>query len=281
VFLAARSSLPPGLRPTATLLGAPYDRTASFRRGARFGPATIRWTSQSIESYSPTLDRDLEELALLDAGDLPVENLPPEVLVEEVSHAVGAATGLPVLLGGEHTVTVGAVRALAARHPDLHVLTLDAHLDLREEYDGTRWSHACTTRRLIDVVGEQRIAVLGVRSGTRQEVAAARGLLAAERRLTLDHELWSRLEGRPLYVSVDIDVVDPAFAPGTGTPEPGGPSTGDLLDLLRVLAPLRVVGLDVVEVAPPYDPSGQTAVLAAMIVREALLTWATSGGQPG
>jgi len=281
VFLAARSSLPPGLRPTATLLGAPYDRTASFRRGARFGPATIRWASQSIESYSPTLDRDLEDVALLDAGDLPVENLPPEVLVEEVSHAVGAATGLPALLGGEHTVTVGAVRALAARHPDLHVLTLDAHLDLREEYDGTRWSHACTTRRLIDVVGEQRIAVLGVRSGTRQEFAAARGLLAAERRLTLDHELWSRLEGRPLYVSVDIDVVDPAFAPGTGTPEPGGPSTGDLLDLLRVLAPLRVVGLDVVEVAPPYDPSGQTAVLAAMIVREALLTWATSGGQPG
>lgn len=281
MFLAARSSLPPGLRATATLLGAPYDRTASFRRGARFAPATIRWASQSIESYSPTLDRDLEDLALLDAGDLPVENLPPEVLVEEASHAIGGAMGLSVLLGGEHTVTVGAVRALAARHPDLHVLTLDAHLDLREEYDGTRWSHACTTRRLVDVVGEQRIAVLGVRSGTRQEFAAARGLLAAERRLTLDHELWSRLEGRPLYVSVDIDVVDPAFAPGTGTPEPGGPSTGDLLDLLRVLAPLRVVGLDVVEVAPPYDPSGQTAVLAAIIVREALLTWAASGGPPG
>lgn len=281
MFLAARSSLPPESRPAATLLGVPYDRTASFRRGARFGPAGIRWASQSIESYSPTLDRDLEDLALVDAGDLPVENLPPEVMVEEVSRAATGATGLPVLLGGEHTVTAGAVRALAARHPDLHVLVLDAHLDLREEYDGTRWSHACTTRRLIDDVGEQRIAVLGVRSGAREEFAAARGLLATERRLTLGRELWSHLEGRPLYLSVDIDVLDPSAAPGTGNPEPDGPTARDFFDLLRVLAPLRVVGLDVVEVAPPYDPAGQTAVLAAMIVREALLTWAASGGQPG
>ncbi len=279
MFLAARASLPTG-SPAATLLGVPYDRTASFRRGARFGPAAIRWASQSIESYSPTLDRDLEGLALYDAGDLAVEHLPPEVMVEEVSRTVAGAGGLPIILGGEHTATVGAVRALAARHPDLHVLVLDAHLDLRGEYDGTRWSHACTVRRLMDIVGGQRIAVLGVRSGTREEFVAARGLLAAERRLAITRELWSPLEAGPVYLSVDIDVIDPAFAPGTSNPEPGGPSTGDFFAVLRVLAPLQVAGLDIVEVAPSYDPSGRTAVLAAMIVREAALTWTLSPPHP-
>ncbi len=279
MFLAARSTLPPGSTPAATLLGVPYDRTASFRRGARFGPAAIRRASQSIESYSPLLDRDLEEVALLDVGDLPVEHLPPEDMVEGVARAVGEAAGLPVVLGGTHTVTVGAVRALAERHPDLRVLLLDAHLDLREAYDGTRWSHACTTRRLAEVVGEERIALLGARAGTRDEFAAARRLLAAQRTLLVPHTLWTRLEESPLYLSVDVDVLDPAAAPGTGNPEPGGPAAEDLLALLRTLAPLRIVGLDLVEVAPPYDPSARTCILAATLVREALLTW-TAPPQP-
>lgn len=273
MFLAARSALPPGSSPAATLLGVPYDRTASFRRGARFAPAEIRRASQSIESYSPLLDRDLEEVALLDAGDLPVEHLPPGDMVEEVARAVGGAAGLPVVLGGTHTVTVGAVRALAARHPGLRVLLLDAHLDLREAYEGTPWSHACTVRRLAEAVGEERIALLGARAGTREEFAAARRLLAAQRTLLVPHALWARLEEGPIYLSVDIDVLDPTAAPGTGNPEPGGPAAEELLALLRTLASLRVVGLDLVEVAPPYDPSTRTCVLAATLVREALLTW--------
>jgi len=275
VFLAARSTLPPGSFPAATLLGVPYDRTASFRRGARFGPAAIRWASQSIESYSPLLDRDLEEITLLDRGDLPVEHLPPEAMVEEVASAVREAAGLPLVLGGAHTVTVGAVRVLAGRYPALRVLLLDAHLDLREEYDGTRWSHACTARRLVEVVGEERLALLGVRAGTREEFELARRLLAAQRTLIVPHTLWTRLEEGPLYISVDLDVLDPAAAPGVGNPEPGGPPAEDLLALLRTLATLRVVGLDVVEVSPPYDPSARTCVLAATLVREALLTWAS------
>lgn len=272
MFLAARphtASLP----FAATLLGVPYDRTASFRSGARFGPAAIRWASQSIESYSPVLDRDLEEVVFTDRGDLEVEHLSPEVMVDTVAREVASVAGLPVLLGGEHTVTVGAVRALAARHPDLRVLVLDAHLDLREEYEGSRWSHACATRRLVDATGWERVAALGIRSGTREEFETARALLAVERRLRVGGEVWSRLEGLPLYLSIDIDVLDPSAAPGTGNPEPGGPSAADLFDLLRVLRPLRIVGIDVVEVAPPYDPSGRTAVLAALVIREALLTW--------
>ncbi len=274
MFLAARTSLPPGVAPVATLIGVPYDRTSSFRSGARLAPAAIRWASQSIESYSPTLDRDLEDLALLDRGDLMVEHLSPEEMMPTVTGAVAAADGAPVILGGNHTVTVGAVQGVAARFPDLRVLILDAHLDLRGEYEGSLWSHACTARRLADTLGPDRVAVLGVRSGTREEFTAARALLAAERRLVLPAGLWSRLDGRPLYLSVDIDVVNPADAPGTGNPEPGGPTAEELLDMLRVLAPLRIVGLDVVEVAPPYDPSGRTAILAALILREALLTWA-------
>lgn len=277
MFLAARSPLPEGTAK-ATLIGAPNDRTASFRRGARFGPAAIRWASQSIESYSPLLDRDLEEVALLDLGELDVERLEGPPLRDTVARAVAAATGLPVLLGGEHTVTVGAVAALADRHPDLQVLVLDAHLDLRPEHGGTPWSHACTVRRLLDRLDPQRVAVLGVRSGTREEYAAAASLAAAAPGLTLAPDLWRRLEGRPLYLSIDIDVVDPAFAPGVGNPEPGGATATELLDLLRIIAPLQVVGLDVTEVAPSYDPSGRTATLAAVVVREAVLTWA---GAPG
>jgi len=274
MFLAAHPQGARGRgRPAATVIGVPYDATASFRRGARFAPAAIRWASQSIESYSPVLDRDLEEVAVVDIGDLPVEHLPAEAMIDEVVRAVGAAAGLPVVLGGVHTVTAGAVRALAARHPALRALILDAHLDLHEEYEGTRWSHASTTCRLMESVRKDRIALLGVRAGTREEFAAGRGLLAAERRLAVDRTLWSQLEGHPVYLSVDIDVVDPSAAPGTGNPEPGGPAAEELLDLLRILAPLRVVGVDVVEVAPPYDASGRTAVLAATLLREALLAW--------
>lgn len=258
----------------ATLFGVPYDRTSSFRRGARFAPAEIRWASQSIESYSHVLDRDLEDLAFADAGDLEVEHLSPEDMLEAVSTAVAGIEAFPVLLGGDHTATVGAVRACARRHADLHVLVLDAHLDLRDEYEGSRWSHATTVQRLSEIVPGNRIALLGVRSGTREEYKKAKLLLAAEPALKLPPGLWPQLEGRPLYISIDIDVLDPASAPGTGNPEPGGPAAADLLDLFRIIAPLSVIGIDVVEVSPPFDPSGRTAVLAATIVREAILTFA-------
>lgn len=277
MFLGARSSTSAPGAAAAVILGAPYDGTSSFRRGTRFGPAAIRWASQSIESYSPILDRDLQELPLIDRGDLDLEALPPEAMVEVVRSAVtdiAAGGGLPVLLGGDHSVSVGAVRALAAHDPALSVLILDAHLDLREEYDGSPWSHATVTRRILDLVPPDRVALLGVRSGTREEFAGARALLAAQPGFSIPRDLWASLEGGPLYLSVDIDVVDPSAAPGVGNPEPGGPTAQEVLEVLRVLAPLGVVGVDVVEVSPPYDPSGRTAVLAAMVIREALLTWA-------
>lgn len=276
-FLAARAHA----HPAAVLLGVPYDATATFRPGSRLAPGVVRWASQSIETFSPVLRRDLEDVALADAGDLEVEGLAPEAMVDAVAARIGAlreavlpappGEGLPVLIGGEHTVALGAVRALLRRHPDLAVVHLDAHTDLREEYEGRRLSHATVMRRVLDLIPKDRIVAAGIRAGTREELALAGTLRSAAPNLALPSPVWTWLQGRPVYVTIDIDAVDPADAPGTGNPEPEGIPAAELLRFVRRLGELRVVGLDLVEVAPPYDPSGRTAVLAATILREAIL----------
>jgi agmatinase len=261
-------------RPAACILGAPYDATATHRRGAATAPAAIRWASESIETFSPAQQRDLEDLAVADAGDLDMVGCAPEDAVERIRAAVVGTTGLPVLLGGEHTVTLGAVFALSDRHPDLAVVVLDAHLDLRDVYNGQRWSHATVTRRMAERLGPDRIAVLGARSGTRAEWELAGSLAACSRTGAIGSGAWALLSGRPLYLSVDIDAFDPALAPGTGNPEPLGLDVMDFVGLVSALRGCRVVGCDLVEVSPPFDPSGRTAVLAAWIVREMLLAFA-------
>jgi agmatinase len=177
------------------------------------------------------------------------------------------------MLGGEHTLTVGAVEAALARHPDLAVIALDAHLDLRDQYEGSAWSHATTLARVLDRIPPDRIALLGARSGTRDEWVKAESLLAVSRSGALDPRTRSALSGRPLYLSVDIDAFDPSIAPGTGNPEPLGLLVDDFVALLSVLGETTVVACDLVEVSPPYDPSGQTAILAAWLVREMLLAF--------
>jgi agmatinase len=270
-FLGARAHA----RPQAVVLGAPYDATATHRRGARGAPAAIRWASDAFETYSPAQERDLEDVALADAGDVDLEGCNPAAAVERVRDAVAGVPGLPLVLGGEHTVTAGAVAALAARHPGLAVVALDAHLDLREEYEGARWSHATTLRRVADIVGLHRVVVLGARSGTREEWAAAASLGYCGRTGALPTAAWRRLSAQPIYLTVDIDGLDPAVAPGTGNPEPLGLSVDDVMALLGVLREGRVVGCDVVEVSPPHDPSGQTSLLAAWLAREMLLAFAS------
>ncbi len=262
------------------ILGCPLDLTVSYRPGSRFGPAAIRSASKILETYSPALDRDLEEIALADLGDLdlPPGNLSRSLeLMEEAAATVFRDGKFLLALGGEHLVSLPLVRAAHARYPGLALLHFDAHYDLRSDYAGERLSHATVLRRIAEEMGGENIWHFGIRSGTRDEVAFAREHTHPFLPVAAVAAVAGKLGSRPVYLSLDIDVVDPAFAPGTGTPEPGGATAGEILAVVQSLAairpPLRVVGLDLVEVSPASDPSERTAVLAAKIVREGLLAF--------
>lgn len=261
------------------LIGVPYDRTQSFRRGAAAGPRAVREASWSLETYSPVLGVDMLEAGVRDLGDLDVADLDPPAMVRRVQEAVaGLDPGVvPVLLGGDHTATVGAVGAVAARFPQLRAVVLDAHLDLRHQYEGSPWSHACTVRRLWEALGDARVVLLGVRSGLKEEWEFARRHCRwVGGSLALPEAVLVELRGYPVYLSVDLDVADPAYAPGVGNPEPGGPALSEVLQALYLLRGLSVVGMDLVEVAPGLDPSGATAVAAAKLVREMVLAFCGS-----
>lgn len=272
------------LDTSPVLLGAPFDGTTSFMPGARFGPRRIREVSDGLESYSPTLRRDLEELRFADLGDLelPFGNPPKALeLIEDALRPIYQAGRLPVMLGGEHTVTLAGVRAALATHPDLIIIQFDAHADLREEYCGESVSHATVMRRITEILGGERVYQFGIRSGTREEFEFGReqtrffpgnGLEGVLRAAT------EELGERPVYLTVDIDVVDPAFAPGTGTPEPGGWTSSELFDALLAIRDLNVIGCDLVEVCPAAEHGIVTSILGAKVVREMLLAFGLPQG---
>lgn len=254
------------------LVGAPLDATVSFRPGSRFGPAAIRGASPVLEEWSPTLGVGFDTRPFCDLGDLEFAPGDVEGALGAIANTVAGLEGCrPLLLGGEHLISWPAVRAMAERFADLRVLQFDAHADLRADYMGRAVSHATVMRRISEVVGPERCYQVGIRSGTAEEWSFARGTHFAPGARGLPPAWREALAGTHVYVTVDIDFVDPAFAPGTGTPEPGGPSAADLLEAVDGLAGLEVVGADVVEVAPAYDPGGVTAALAAKVVRELLL----------
>jgi agmatinase len=262
------------------ILGVPFDGTSSYRSGSKFGPNAMREASYNFEIYHQEHDFDLEELPIFDAGNLE-ECGSADATVEAVEEQVKSilqAGKFPILLGGEHSISSGAVRAYKALKRKVGVLQFDAHLDFRDEYLDQRNSHACASRRMSDVVGVGNIAIVGVRSICKDEMADARRLklryftadevvergMAAVVKDALDH-----LKPKDIYVTVDIDGLDPSFAPGVGTPEPFGLTDRDLKMLLTKVAP-RMVGFDLVEVCPPFD-KGNTAALAARLVREVLV----------
>lgn len=258
------------------LFGAPMDFTVSFRPGTRLGPQRIREVSWGIEEYSPYLDGELGEVPFYDAGDLLMAfgNVPACLaVIRRAADMIVQGGKVPLLLGGEHLVSLPAIEAVHARYPGLAVVHFDAHADLREDYAGERHSHATVMRRVADVVGPGNLYQFGIRSGTREELAWARRhtnthLFAVAEPLAA---ALPALAGRPVYVSLDIDVADPAFAPGTGTPEPGGCTSGELLAAVHMLGKLNIVGFDLVEVAPVYDQSERTSLLAAKILREIII----------
>ena len=258
------------------LFGAPFDCTTSYRPGTRFGSAAIRHESYGLESYSPYQDRDLLDALVFDSGDLELPFGSPERAladIEERAALILQAGKRPFLLGGEHLVTLGAVRAAVKRFPDLHIVHFDAHADLRSEYLDVFLSHACVLRRCWELVGDGRIFQFGIRSGDREEFRWGASHVKTSR-FSFEglEETLRSLAGQPVYFTVDLDVLDPSVFPGTGTPEPGGVS----FDELRRAATLvcrsaNVVACDVNELSPPYDPSGNSTAAACKIVREMLL----------
>lgn len=259
------------------LFGAPYDSTASNRPGARFGPRAIRQESYGLETYSPRQDRDLADCAVFDAGDLelPLGDCEAALaLVEEQARSILADGKLPFLLGGEHSLTLGAVQAALERYPDLHLIHFDAHTDLREDYLGVRHSHACVIRRCWELLGDGRIAQFGIRSGERWEFEWAAG----HTRLVkfgfdgLEQAVGAlKKAGKPVYFTLDLDVLDPGVFPGTGTPEAGGVSYRELMAAVELVLSADVVACDVMELAPNLDASGVSAATACKVIRELLL----------
>jgi agmatinase len=268
------------------LFGAPLEITVSFRPGTRKGPGQIRLVSPGLEEYSVDLNRDLADYRYYDAGDVV---LPPGSLHESLRR-IGAVTAevldgfkFPLVIGGEHLVSLAVIREVARVYPELAVIQLDAHADLREDYLGERYSHATVMRRVVEVVGGKNLYQLGIRSGTREEIEFGRkhtnlflnGLIQPLQKIV------PLLKGRPVYVTLDIDVVDPAYAPGTGAAEPCGCTSQEIIRALHLLEELNVVGFDLVEVSPIYDLSERTALLAAKLVREAILSFSRSPKDKG
>lgn len=264
------------------LYGAPYDSTTSFRPGARFGPSAMRHESFGLETYSPYQDRDLTDYAIFDSGDLELCFGSSEAALADIEARAAEILQdgkLPVLLGGEHLVTLGAVRAAAKKYPGMHIIHFDAHADLRQDYLGAKLSHACVIRRCHDILGDGRIHQFCIRSGDREEFYfAAEHTQMQKFDFTGLGELAEELERNytPVYLTIDLDCLDPSCFPGTGTPEAGGVSFVQLIDAIGRTAKLNIVGADVNELAPMLDQSGTSTAMACKVLRELLLALAAN-----
>lgn len=262
----------------AVIFGAPFDGTTSFRPGTRFGPGAIRAESDGIETYSPYQNKDLEDIAVFDSGDLLLPFGNTEAVLEEICACTAEileAGKMPVMLGGEHLVTLGAVRAMVQKYPELHIIHFDAHTDLRDDYLGERLSHATVIRRCHDLLGDGRIHQFGIRSGERAEwdfAFAHTDFHPFNVKDVLDVVLTLGSDV-PVYVTLDLDVLDPSLFCGTGTPEAGGVFFQDLEEALLALEALNVVGFDMNELSPHYDASGVSTAVACKVLREMLLAY--------
>jgi agmatinase len=270
------------------LFGAPLDLTGSGRLGTGQAPPAVRRASHNIESYSPRLDGDLFDAGLTDLGDLDLAGLPMEAALAEIERQTTAVLeeplppgphprprgrgSVPIVVGGEHTIALAIGRAVKRKHPDAVVISLDAHLDLADELDGRKVAHGTWACRLGEEVGGLGdFVLLGMRSGTRDEWQRSKGCLWQSPTVTLPEDVRRAIGSRPVYLSVDIDVLDPSAAPGTGTPEPPGISSAALFGFLYSLAGINLVALDVNEILPEVDPAGITAITGVKFIREAAI----------
>ncbi|NLC19117.1 MAG: agmatinase [Clostridiales bacterium] len=257
------------------IFGVPFDGTTSYRPGTRFASAAIRNESYGIETYSPYLDKDLLDIKVFDAGDLEIGFGNTEKVLEAIEGMTGMLLDdnkKPLMIGGEHLVTLGCVRAVAKKYPGVHIVHFDAHADLRNEYLGEKLSHACVMRRCHDIIGDDRIYQFGIRSGDREEFEWAKDHVFMQK-FNLDRldAVIEILRNKPVYLTIDLDVLDPSVFPGTGTPEAGGISFNELLAAISKVFTLNIVAADITELSPVYDQSGVSTALACKLLREMLL----------
>lgn len=257
------------------IFGVPYDSTTSFRPGTRFASAAIRNESFGIETYSPYQDKDLENYEIFDAGDveLPFGNTVETLhMLEDMYRKISNDGKFPFMIGGEHSITSGPVKAMLEKYPDLHLIQFDAHTDLREDYLGVKESHASVIKRCWDMLGDGRIFQFGIRSGQREEFEWAKEHTHLQK-FNFDglDEVVEKLKGKPVFFTLDLDVLDPSEFPGTGTPEAGGVKFTELLAAIEKISVLNIVAADMNELCPIYDQSGQSTALACKLLREMML----------
>lgn len=256
--------------------GAPFDGTASFKKGAINGPKAIREDSYGLENYSPYQDLDIKyNSRVIDIGDLKLAGLGTKEVLDKIYDFTVILVGdnkIPFMTGGEHLVSFPVVRALKEKYSDLVIIHFDAHMDLRYNYKGEKFSHATVMRRIYELVGDKAIYQFGIRSGTKKEFEFSR--IKCHRQLFSvegTYKLKDKIGSKPVYVTIDLDVLDPGIFRGTGTQEPGGVTFKELLDSIVKLDGLNIVGADVVELAPDLDTSGVSTSCACKVIREMVL----------
>ncbi len=261
------------------IFGAPFDSTTSYRPGARFASRTMRAESYGLETYSPYQNLDVTDYKIFDGGDLELCFGDTNLALNDIKNfaeKIFAANKFPVMIGGEHLVTLGMFRAAVEKYPALNVIHFDAHTDLRDDYLGAKLSHATVIRRIYDIIGDGKIFQFGIRSGDRPEFEFAKNHTCLKK-FNFDglEKVIAEVKGKPIYLTIDLDVLDPSIFPGTGTPEAGGVTFLQLLDAaLKVIRNSEVVAVDLVELSPPYDPSGISTATALKILREIILSLA-------
>ena len=262
------------------IFGVNYDGTCSFKPGARFGPEAIRQVSSCLETYCPKLNKDLKDIMYADFGSIIIDKNDSKSVIESVKSAANFLINQhlsPIMLGGEHSITTAAIEALVKKYPDLILVQLDAHADLRESYIGNKHSHACAMQRCLDVLPEKKILQVGIRSGTKEEfqmmdnnnqlVNFCPGGNAQKLRQALLP--YSKC---PIYLTIDLDWFDPSLLAGTGTPEPGGFFWNDFEEIMKTLKDFRIVASDIVELSPEIDKSGVSSIVAAKVLRSLILS---------
>jgi agmatinase len=273
-FLSANASFE---ESKIVIIGCPYDGSASFRPGARFGPSAIRRASWGIETYSPYFERDLSQLLIHDMGDLELplgKKKGSLALIRKAIRRILSEKKFPIILGGDHLITLPILEEVFRVYPHLRLLQIDAHTDLRDDYLGETHSHSTVMRRVVDRLGEGRLFQVGIRSGIEEEFKLAKKMKSI---FSSDQgslrSMVRRLGNQPVYITFDLDVMDPSLLPGVGAPDPGGLTFQGFISLLKELQPLHVIGFDLVELTPDYDPTQISSITASVILRELILAF--------